>query len=42
MVLANLLIMNNANVNPRDEHGDIALHRGSEIDVEFIKILLGA
>jgi ankyrin repeat protein len=34
--------MNNADVNAKDEHGDIALHRGSEIDVEFVKILIRA
>jgi hypothetical protein len=32
MALANLIIMNNADVNARDEYGDIALHRGYEID----------
>jgi hypothetical protein len=37
MALASLLIMDNADVNARDEHGEIALHYGSEIDVEFVK-----
>jgi ankyrin repeat protein len=34
--------MDKADVNARDEHGEIALHHGSEIDVEFVKILLMA
>jgi hypothetical protein len=41
MSLASLLIMDKADVNARDEHGEIALHHGSEIDIEFVKILSG-